>query len=194
MSDITEAQCALLTQAAANPEGVIDAPEDAKLTKALIKKGLAISLPIDGGGSRLIITDAGRAAAQPVEEAADVPPIARLEEQPREPQLEENVTDASGDLAATAPGAAAEESATPAPPAAGKSKKAAPSGKLGALVELLKQPDGTTIEAMMAATGWQAHSVRGAMSGSLKKGFGLSISSEKTEAGRIYKSVVAEAV
>ena len=39
----------------------------------------------------------------------------------------------------------------------------------------------------MAATGWQPHSVRGAMSGALKKKLGLSILSHKTDAGRTYR-------
>jgi hypothetical protein len=65
----------------------------------------------------------------------------------------------------------------------------APAGKtkLAALVDLLKQPAGATIKAIMEATGWQAHSVRGAMSGSLKKGMGLTIVSEKLEGGRVYR-------
>ena len=62
-----------------------------------------------------------------------------------------------------------------------------PSGKLAALIALLQTDAGTTIEAMMEATGWQAHSVRGAISGSLKKKLGLEVLSEKTETGRIYR-------
>ena len=62
-----------------------------------------------------------------------------------------------------------------------------PKGKLDMLIDLLRQPEGATLGAMTAATGWQVHSVRGAMAGSLKKGKGLTITSEKTEAGRIYK-------
>jgi len=80
--------------------------------------------------------------------------------------------------------------ATKAPKAAPPIAEAAapkPKGKLATLVELLRRPEGATIEAMTAATGWQAHSVRGAMSGSLKKAMGLTIASEKTEAGRIYR-------
>ncbi|HTX48227.1 MAG TPA: DUF3489 domain-containing protein [Caulobacteraceae bacterium] len=73
---------------------------------------------------------------------------------------------------------------TPAPDTAAAK---APSGKLGTVVELLKGPEGATIEALSAATGWQVHSVRGAMSGALKKKHGLTILSEKTEAGRIYR-------
>ena len=70
--------------------------------------------------------------------------------------------------------------------------KPAAKGKIPILVELLRNPDGTTIAVMMAATGWQAHSVRGAISGSIKKALGLEVLSEKTEAGRVYR-IVAEA-
>jgi hypothetical protein len=62
----------------------------------------------------------------------------------------------------------------------------APKGKLGVLVELMRRPEGASVDAMSQATGWQIHSVRGAMAGSLKKR-GLTIVSEKTEAGRIYR-------
>ncbi len=64
-----------------------------------------------------------------------------------------------------------------------------PKGKLGALVALLLQPEGASIEAMMQATGWQAHSVRGALSGALKKKLNLPVASEKTAAGRVYRIV-----
>jgi hypothetical protein len=66
-------------------------------------------------------------------------------------------------------------------------------GKLAQLVEMLKGSEGATVEAMSAATGWQAHSVRGAMSGALKKKAGHNIVSAKTEAGRIYRIARAEA-
>lgn len=60
-------------------------------------------------------------------------------------------------------------------------------GKLGEVATLLRRPSGATIADMVAATGWQAHSVRGAMSGSLKKKLGLDVTSEKTGAGRVYR-------
>ena len=63
----------------------------------------------------------------------------------------------------------------------------APKGKIGGLVVLLRRPEGATIDAMMAATGWQAHSVRGALSGSVKKGLGLTIESEKINGVRAYR-------
>ena len=52
---------------------------------------------------------------------------------------------------------------------------------------MLRQKDGATINAMMTATGWQAHSVRGAISGSVGKALGLNVISEKTQAGRVYR-------
>lgn len=60
-------------------------------------------------------------------------------------------------------------------------------GKIAVLVGLLQQPGGTTIEAMMAATGWQAHSVRGAISGSIKKALGIAVISEMVDGARTYR-------
>ena len=58
-------------------------------------------------------------------------------------------------------------------------------GKLDRLVALLAAPGGATIAAMMAATGWQAHSVRGAMAGALRKR-GLVVTSAKIDGVRTY--------
>jgi predicted ArsR family transcriptional regulator len=59
--------------------------------------------------------------------------------------------------------------------------------KQATLIELLKRPVGATIDEMAKATGWQRHSIRGMMSGVLKKRLGLSIASEKEERGRVYR-------
>jgi hypothetical protein len=59
-------------------------------------------------------------------------------------------------------------------------------GKLGLIIELLRRPGGADLSAMMTATGWQQHSVRGALAGALKKKRGLAIVSEKTEGVRLY--------
>lgn len=59
--------------------------------------------------------------------------------------------------------------------------------KQATLIAMLRAPEGATIEEIMAATGWQSHTVRGAMSGALKKKLGLTITSQKVEGrGRIY--------
>ena len=62
--------------------------------------------------------------------------------------------------------------------------------KQAILIELLKRPKGATIADMTAKTGWQAHSVRGAISGNIKKKLGLVVTSETTEGrGRVYRIV-----
>lgn len=60
--------------------------------------------------------------------------------------------------------------------------------KQATLIAMLRAPDGATIAEIMAATGWQSHTVRGAMSGALKKKLGFEVTSENVEdRGRVYK-------
>ncbi len=79
-------------------------------------------------------------------------------------------------------------------PAAPKSKSkqslpaVRPGTKQALLIDLLKRKNGATIDEAVAATGWQPHSVRGAISGALKKKLGLAVSSEKADGrGRVYR-------
>ncbi len=59
--------------------------------------------------------------------------------------------------------------------------------KLATLITLLKRPKGAVLEEMCKATSWQAHSVRGAISGSLKKKLGLAVTSAVEGETRIYR-------
>ena len=62
--------------------------------------------------------------------------------------------------------------------------------KLAILIEALSRPGGATIDDLIVAPGWQAHSIRGAMSGALKKDRGLIVTSEKLDdRGRVYRLV-----
>jgi hypothetical protein len=74
-------------------------------------------------------------------------------------------------------------------PAAEPAHSAPTTSKIVQLIELMRRPQGGTIETMMSATGWQAHSVRGAIAGTIKKKQGLEVSSEKTASGRVYRIV-----
>ena len=65
--------------------------------------------------------------------------------------------------------------------------------KLSALVALLRRPEGARIAELCTATGWQAHSVRGAIAGTVKKKLGLTVSSQASEAGRVYRITEASA-
>jgi len=60
--------------------------------------------------------------------------------------------------------------------------------KQAQLIEMLKSPDGATIEEIVKKFKWQAHTVRGAIAGALKKKLGLNVQSEKVEdRGRVYR-------
>ena len=59
--------------------------------------------------------------------------------------------------------------------------------KQAQLIEMLKGPKGASIAEIVAAFGWQPHTVRGAIAGALKKKLGLDVTSEKVEGrGRVY--------
>ena len=73
--------------------------------------------------------------------------------------------------------------------AAGKAPGTAHAGsKQARLIEMLRRPEGASIPEIVAALDWQAHTVRGAIAGALKKKLGLEIVSEKVEPrGRVYQ-------
>jgi len=63
-----------------------------------------------------------------------------------------------------------------------------PGTKIAALVVALRRPQGATSLQLMLATGWQPHSVRGAISGLLRKRLGLSVVLTRNAAGeRVYR-------
>jgi hypothetical protein len=66
--------------------------------------------------------------------------------------------------------------------------------KIEQCLALLTAPDGATIDELQTATGWQAHSVRGFLAGTVKKKLGLILDSKKAEDGvRRYRVVLAGA-
>src|ERR1700720_732516 len=68
------------------------------------------------------------------------------------------------------------------------SKSAArPGTKHARIIAMLRTPAGTTIAAIMTATDWQQHSVRGFLAGVVRKKLGLNLVSEQTDKGRVYR-------
>jgi hypothetical protein len=63
--------------------------------------------------------------------------------------------------------------------------------KQARVVEMLHSPTGTTVAAVMKATGWQQHSVRGFFAGVVQKKLRLKLNSKKIDGNRIYRIVSA---
>ena len=59
--------------------------------------------------------------------------------------------------------------------------------KQAKLISLMQRPEGASMDALMKATGWQRHSVRGLLSGTLRKKLGLTVSCNMDGDHRIYR-------
>ena len=89
--------------------------------------------------------------------------------------------DAELDAAVTAAEATWAKGDKPAPRTRENSKQAE-------VIRMLQRPEGATINQICAATGWQAHTVRGTFAGAFKKKLGLTITSDKAQGGeRVYR-------
>jgi hypothetical protein len=74
--------------------------------------------------------------------------------------------------------------AKPTEAAPGRDPTAKPTPRAGTkqaqMIEMLRRPEGATVEQIAAATGWQHHTIRGAISGALKKKLGLTVKATRT--------------
>lgn len=70
-----------------------------------------------------------------------------------------------------------------------KQDKLPANSKLDQIVRALRTPKGATLCDLMDLTGWQLHSVRGAIAGALKRKRGLAVVSEKHGGERVYRIV-----
>lgn len=119
----------------------------------------------DGRAVTLIISDAGLAAIGVERESASGTPVG----------------------AGETPSAQAPQATPSEADSAPRARTPRHGTKQAKLIEMLRRPKGATIAEIATATGWQPHTVRGAMSGALKKRLGLEISSEKVQGrGRVY--------
>jgi hypothetical protein len=62
-----------------------------------------------------------------------------------------------------------------------------PNTKHARIIAMLRAPVGATLAAIMTATEWQPHSVRGFLAGVVRKKLGLNLVSEQTDKGRVYR-------
>jgi len=157
-----------------------------KVLAGLKKRGFVRVIETDGRPQRVVITSEGMAA---------------IGVEPEDDDAGDVTTPAEADTGATA-AHDAPAGDTPAPAAEGdggaasakrkaktaKPGKAAPSEKptpragtkQALMIELLKRPEGATVEQIAEATGWQKHTIRGAISGALKKKLGLTVEATRT--------------
>ncbi|WCR09711.1 DUF3489 domain-containing protein [Paracoccus stylophorae] len=186
MTKLSDTQALILSAAAQRAEHIaLPLPESlrggavAKVVGAMLAKGFLQEVdadmrkgePVwretgDGHGVTLVATDAGLAAIGIEPDDAATSPAGATDAPSEEP----------------APDTPDESEAAP------KARTPREGTKQATLIVMLRAPDGATIEEIMAATGWQSHTVRGAMAGALKKKLGLEVTSEKVDGrGRVYR-------
>ena len=203
MTRLSDTQLVILSAAAQREDlSVLPLPDSLtlkggalnKVMGSLRNRGLIRVLAGDGGPERVVITSEGMAAIG-VEAEDDVAPTA-----------DTAPTSAETDGAADAPTPASEANGATkrakARPARGNGKTARTTGratsapeaasepspkptpragtKQAQMIEMLKRPDGATVEQIAAATGWHHHTIRGAISGALKKKLGLTVEATRT--------------
>jgi hypothetical protein len=82
------------------------------------------------------------------------------------------------------------DGAEPETPKQAKAQRRKRASKQSMLIDMLKRDEGASISQIVEATGWQPHTVRGVISGALKKKLGLNVTSEKADNGeRVYRII-----
>jgi DNA-binding MarR family transcriptional regulator len=188
MSKLTDSQLVILSAAAQREDGsVLPLSKSVKLNKgaatlvlkSLLRLGLVaerqaapedeVWRETDGKRRTLAITEAGLAAIG----------VGPKEATPK--GKPSKAAAAAKKTARAAPSSVPEK-------AKSEPQEARPGTKQSKLLELLRRKTGATIEDLVAATGWQPHSVRGAISGLIKKKLGLAVTAEVIEGrGRVYR-------
>jgi DNA-binding MarR family transcriptional regulator len=183
MTKLSDTQAVILSAASQRDDGaVLPLPETLKIKGGAVDKVLG-SLKTKG-----LIDHQGAPRGD------DRPPL-RITPAGLEAIGVETKEDASEGATAADTGATAAEADGAVPRAKRKAKakaakpgKAAPAAKptpragtkQALMIDLLKRPKGATVEQIAAATGWQHHTIRGAISGALKKKLGLTIEATRT--------------
>ena len=198
MPKLTDTQLATLSAATARADySILPLPEKLKLSKhatnsffeRLIKKRLAKTQPAAAGAPVWRSDKAGQPMMLIITETG----LQALVAGPADPRRVASADACSASLSKSEKTSHKEVSSIPLQQAARKpiSRKAEKAGrstgssgsKQEKVAALLRRAGGASIREMMKATGWQAHSVRGVISGALRKKRALAIISEKSKTG-----------
>jgi Protein of unknown function (DUF3489) len=182
MTKLSDTQAVVLSAASQRDDGaVLPLPETLKIKGGAVDKVLG-SLRAKGlierqGASRgddpppLRITRAGLQAIG-VETEVDTSEGAT--------PADTGATAAEADGAATRGTRKTRASAKPSKAAPDEKPTPRAGTKQAQMIEMLRRPEGATVEQIAAATGWQHHTIRGAISGALKKKLGLTVEAART--------------
>jgi hypothetical protein len=121
------------------------------------------------------------------------PTPATPEVAPAETNVVPEAAPTTSDVAPKKARARKEPTAEETPKAAKESTQPREGSKTDIVLRLLRREGGVTAEELMSTTGWQAHSVRGFLSGTIRKKMGLELFSGKTEDGKRTYSLPAQA-
>jgi Protein of unknown function (DUF3489) len=196
MTRLSDTQLVILSAAAQRDDlSVLPLPDSLtlkggalnKVMDSLRNRGLIRVLGGDGGPERVVVTSEGMAAIG-VEADDDEAPAA-ADTAPTSAEAPAPASEANGAKKRAKAGAAKGKKArttaraTGEPEAAGEpTTKSTPrtGTKQALMIDRLKRPEGATVEQIAEATGWQHHTIRGAISGALKKKLGLTIEATRT--------------
>ena len=160
-----------------------------KVLTGLRKRGFVRVIETPGRPQRIVITSEGMAAIGVEPDDSETGPTeadtGATAAEPA-PGNDAPAPPATGDNGATAGRRKAKAKAAKAkstkPKTAAADEKPTPRAgtKQALMIDLLKRPEGATVEQIAAATGWQHHTIRGAISGALKKKLGLTVEATRT--------------
>jgi hypothetical protein len=197
MTKLSDTQVVILSAASQREDGaVLPLPETLKIKGGAVNKVLGslkakglidrLGTPRGDNPPPLRITRAGLEAigVEPEDDAPEAATPAETGATSADAGVQTTdarpVTEAAGSATPAKKGKAAKGKARVSNAAAADRPTPRTGTKQARMIEMLRRPKGATVEQIAAATGWQHHTIRGAISGALKKKLGLTVEATRT--------------